>query len=187
MYLVLFLIVMLIPMSAAFAVEFKTSYNYNLDDVSFQICMAEFNIYEKAASRHMGDPHKLMEWKQYTQCHDDAFLVVINTQHLCSNEVEKLEKMKSIFYSLSNYDRQHYEYNLVSAAEKAIDCHIKVYHEEMTKSPTIQIPEPKIVCGESTIDIDSICQLDKSTINPAQKSKSWFTWIIDLFNNIFTF
>jgi len=44
-----------------------------------------------------------------------------------------------------------------------------------------EITKPEINCGKGTIEIDGICQLDKSKIDPAKKSKSWFSWIFNLF------
>lgn len=133
-----------------FAADFKKTYNYNLDDVAFQICKDEYDIYENAASTLMGDPQKLMEWKQYTQCHDDAILVLYETQHLCSNEIKQLENTKAVATTLDSYDRLHYDYNLVSIAEKVIDCHVRVYYEKMetpeivqtTVPTTVQTPKP---------------------------------------------
>ena len=172
------LILIAIPIFAAYADEFKATYNYNLDDVAFQICKDEFDIYENAASMHMGDPHKLMQWKQYTQCHDDAFLVLQDTQQFCSDEVKKLKNSKTIAASLDTYERLHYDYNLVAAAEDTIDCHVRVYHEEMAKSQTIQTieqipkqtPEPKIICGKGTIEKNGQCVVD-SNYKPNESSK----------------
>ena len=179
--LIIFGILILIPISVSFADEFKATYNYNLDDVAFQICKDKFDIYENAASMHMGDPHQLMQWKQYTQCHDDAFVVLHETKHLCLDEVIQLKKVMAIGASLDYYDRLHYDSKLVNVAEKAIDCHVRVYHEEMTKFQTIQTTEPKIICGSGTIEIDSICQVDQSKLQSVKKSKGFFSWFFDWF------
>jgi len=46
------------------------------------------------------------------------------------------------------------------------------------KSETQQL---EIICGKGTIEIDGICQVDKSKIEPIKKSKSWFSWIFNFF------
>lgn len=195
------LVLLIIPINLVFAEETKSIYNYNLDDVAFQICKAEYDIYENTASMHIGDPHLLSQWKQYTQCHDDAFLVLHDTKHLCAEQIKKAKNTKIVNDSLEWYDRQMSESRMIHEFEKAIECHKQVYYEEIAKITIIETPEPtpketsiqipkeipkqtpesKINCGKGTIDIDGICQVDKSEIKVKQNHKSWFSWIFDLF------
>jgi hypothetical protein len=180
----LFALSLLGALVPAFAQEFKSVYNYNLDDVAFEICKAEYDIYENAASMHMGDPHKLMQWKQYTQCHDDAFLVLHETKYLCAEQIKKAKNTKIVNDSLEWYDRQMSESRMTHEFEKAIECHKQVYYEEIVKTTIIETPEHEIICGEDTIDIDGICQVEKQ-IEPQKKPKKssdWFSWFWDWFS-----
>lgn len=43
-----------------------------------------------------------------------------------------------------------------------------------------QNSESNIICGKGTIDIDGICQVDKSKIKVKQNHKGGFNWIFDL-------
>lgn len=170
----------------------KSVVNYTLDDIAFQICMKEYEIYEKtAASALVEDPHKLSQWTQYTNCHDDAFVILDDIKAQCADAIQKAKNVKTIHSSIvSEYDRMHYADYMYAQWDKAIDCHKDAYYQQISNKP---IPKPiestgfkaetesnlKIVSGEGTIDIDGICQVEKQieTQKKPKKSSGWFNWL----------
>lgn len=67
--------------------------------------------------------------------------------------------------------------------KKQIEKELK---KEQSASPIVdkptQTPPNKVICGEGTVDIDGICQVDTTKIETKKDHRGPFDWIFDIFN-----